>query len=177
MQKILIIASLFIFTACTQSGFVPVEIAWKDNTNKIFIQWMWVVHNDILITGAHVVRNQKLRYFSWEQEYVLQHIDYLKDRAFLTRSNQIWDMQKSYKFELQWSYWDFVSAFVKRDDKIMALTGIIIEASGSVLGYDAQWRITAIQWIVLTNIQFTPGDSGAPIFNSSWQLLDLVHVQ
>jgi hypothetical protein len=177
MQKILIIAILLILPACTQSGFVPVEIGWRDTTNNLVIRWMWVLHNDILITGAHVVRNQQLKYFVWDQQYILQNIDYVKDRAFLSKHNKSLDTKKLYTFGVKWGYWDPVFAQVTRNNVIVTLTGKIIDVSGSVLWYDGQWRITPIQWIILTDIQFISGDSGAPIFNLSWELIDLVHVQ
>lgn len=177
MQKILCITIIFILTACGKPDFIPVEIVWKDNVYQVITRWMWILHNDILITWAHVVRNQQLQYFVWEQKYILQNIDYIKDRAFLSKTNDWFDTKKLYSFGVKWGLWDSVFAQVTRNNIIVTLTGKIIDASGSVLWYDGQWRITPIQWIILTDIQFISGDSGAPIFNVSWELIDLVHVQ
>jgi hypothetical protein len=137
---------------------------------------MWVLHNDMLITGAHVVRNQQLKYFAWDYEYDLQHIDYSKDRAILTQKKPI-QSDELYKVFTWASYGEVVYAQVMRNNKITTLTGMVLDASGSVLGYNQLWRIMSLQWIILTNIQFVPGDSGAPIFNLSWELVDLVHIQ
>lgn len=176
MQKLMIIAILFILTACGRSDFIPVEIGGKDTTNSLVIRGMWVLYQDILITGAHVVRNQQFKYFVWNQEYSLQHIDYTKDRAILTQKKSI-PSDELYTLFTWASYDEPVYAQVMRNNKIVTLTGTVVDASGSVLGYNQSGRIMSLQWIILTNISFAPGDSGAPIFNLSWELIDLVHVQ
>ncbi|MBX9808975.1 serine protease [Candidatus Gracilibacteria bacterium] len=177
MQKILCITIIFILTACGKPDFIPVEIVGKDNVYQVITRGMGILHNDILITGAHVVRNQQLQYFVGEQKYILQNIDYIKDRAFLSKTNDGFDTKKLYSFGVKGGLGDSVFAQVTRNNIIVTLTGKIIDASGSVLGYDGQGRITPIQGIILTDIQFISGDSGAPIFNVSGELIDLVHVQ
>ena len=59
----------------------------------------------------------------------------------------------------------------------MRMTGKVVDPSGSVLGYDMTGRVVTLSGIVLTDLDLQPGDSGAPIFTTEREIVDVVHVR
>ncbi len=178
MYKIFIFISLFLLAACTHNQYETVEIVWKNQTNATLVRWMWVKGSDgSILTSAHVVRDNSLKYMIEGERYAVVKRDISTDRAVLSQrvvsgwyTEDIWQLHPIY-------VWDSVYTEVSRSKKITRLTGKVLNPSGSVLGYDSMGRTTTLSWIVLTDFTLLPGDSGAPIFSKDGELIDVVHVK
>ena len=59
----------------------------------------------------------------------------------------------------------------------MRQVGKVLDLSGSIIGYDTTGRVVTLSGIVLTDLEFLPGDSGAPIYTLDKELIDVVHVR
>lgn len=179
MQKIIFILITFLLVACTRTPYETVQIIWKNQTNAIVVKWMWVKWGDrSILTSAHVVRDDTLEYLTeWEIYSVLQR-DNLVDRAILIPNNlnrdenymDSWQMRKT-------STGESIFTEVMRSGSLLTLTGIILNPSRSVIGYDNFWRIATLSWIVLTDLELLPWDSGAPIYDAEREVIDVVHVK
>ncbi len=178
MYKIFIFISLFLLAACTQNQYETVEIVWKNQTNATLVRWMWVRGSDgSILTSAHVVRDDNLKYMIEGERYAVVKRDISTDRVILSQrvvsggyTEDIWQLHSIY-------VGDPIYTEVSRSKKITRLTGKVLNPSGSVLGYDSMGRTTTLSWIVLTDLTLLPGDSGAPIYNRDGELIDVVHVR
>lgn len=178
MYTIFLFISIFLLTACTHNLYETVEIVWKNQTNATLVRWMWVRWSDrSILTSAHVVRDDNLRYMIGGEKYMVVKRDISTDRAVLSQNvvsgwytENIWQLKSIY-------VWDPIYTEVNRSNKITRLTGKVKNPSGSVLGYDSLGRTMTLSWIVLTDLVLLPWDSGAPIFDKDRELIDVVHVK
>lgn len=181
MKKIsLFIIVVSIVSSCTSTWYQTIEIIWMDTTNdQISVRGMGVIlDNASVITSAHVVRDDQLRYsIQWEVYAIVQR-EVAGDRALLSQKNNNTD----FPWTIGWfpqvvSTWSLIYSQVMRSGKIQTLTGKVISPYDSILGYDSLWRITTLSGIVITDIEYFPWDSGAGIFDSRGKLIDVVHVK
>lgn len=139
---------------------------------------MWVKWTDgSIYTSAHIVRDDTLSYIIGWEKYMVVKRDIWSDRAILSQrvvsgwyTEDIWHLWPIF-------VWDSIYTEVIRDKKIAKLAGKVVDPSGSVVWYDAMWRTMTLSWIVLTDLALLPWDSGAPIFSSDRELIDVVHVK
>jgi hypothetical protein len=73
--------------------------------------------------------------------------------------------------------WERVFTEVSRSGSIVTLSGAVIGIGASVVGYTQHGWMTDLSGIVLTDMILSPWDSGAPIYNSKRELIDLVHIK
>lgn len=175
-KVILLILWAFLIVSCSKISDTTVEIVWKNNSTVV-VKWMGVILADLtLLTSAHVVRDDQLVYMVWWEEYIVSKRDTIGDRAILSKKNT----------QSQWNLNIFpkkvtpgipVYAEAIRSGSLMTLTGIVTNPSWSIVAYDSLWRIMTLSGIVLTDIVFSPGDSGAGIYTIEWELIDVVHVK
>ncbi len=179
MRISLLISISLLLTACTQSRYETVEIVWKESQNsQIVVRGMWVELSDwSILTSAHVVRDDRLSYQVGSLRYRVVERDIIGDRAILSQIQiiekiniQISQFQKVQK-------WDQVYTEVSRSGSIVRIVGRVVDPSGTVLGYDMVGRVVTLSGIVLTDIDLEPGDSGAPIYTTQWEIVDVVHVR
>ncbi len=174
----LLISMIFFLASCSSSQYTTVEIIWKNQNNATLVRWMWVRWSDrSILTSAHVVRDDALRYIVEGETYMVVKLDTPRDRAILSQrvvsgwyTENIWQLKSPL-------VWESIYTEVSRSKKIVTLTGKVLSPSGSVMGYDALGRVTYLTWVVLTDLPLLPWDSGAPIFTSSREVIDVVHVQ
>lgn len=178
MHKILILISLFLLTACTHNQYETVEILWKNQTNATLVRWMGVKGSDgSILTSAHVVRDDNLSYMIQGERYRVVKRDIWSDRAVLSQrvvsgwyTESIWQLKSIY-------VWDPIYTEVNRSKKITRLNGKVLNPIGSIIWYDNLGRTITLSWIVLTDLELLPWDSGAPLFDRDGDLIDVIHVK
>ena len=194
---------ILLLVSCTSQGYETVEIMWKESQNgQIMVRGMGVrLSDDSILTSAHVVRDDRLIYEISGIRYQVTERDMTGDRAILEKreksgilphlggarggtpnipllnSNTIplltspkWGGTKVQK-------WDQVFTEVSRSGSIVRIAGKVVDPVWSVTGYDMTGRVITLSGIVLTDIDLQPWDSGAPIFTTQWEIVDVVHVR
>jgi S1-C subfamily serine protease len=73
--------------------------------------------------------------------------------------------------------WERVFTEVSRSGSMVTLSGVVTGIGVSVVGYAPHGSVTDLSGIVLTDMILSPWDSGAPIYNSERELIDLVHIK
>ena len=175
---VILISMIYLLTSCTTQRYETIEIIGKDSQNGwIVVLGMGVkISDDSILTSAHVVRDDRFVYEISGIRYQVSERDIMTDRAILMRYTSSKNQTKIPKLQLV-NLWDPIYTEVSRSGSIMRITGKVVDPSGSVTGYDMTWRVVTLSGIVLTDIELQPGDSGAPIFTTQWQIVDVVHVR
>ena len=173
----LIFILMLLLSSCTKSGVSrDVQIFWKDGEN-IVVQWRGVIMEDTsILTSAHVVSDDRLRYFIDWNNYIVIKRDTIGDRALLTQDAKQSEVSidiypKLVKTGSQ------VYIQTVRSWSIVALTGVVILPKTSLSAYDFRGRNITLSWVLITDIDLNTGDSGAGIYTIDWKLIDVVHVK
>ena len=174
----LLISMILLLVSCTSQGYQTVVIVWKESQNRqIMVRGMGVrMSDDQILTSAHVVRDDRLIYEAGWVIYQVSDRDMTGDIATLSQT-QVAKNQTQILRLSSVQKWDQVFTEVSRSGSIVRMTGKVVDPSGSVLGYDMTGRVVTLSGIVLTDIDLQPGDSGAPIFTTQWEIVDVVHVR
>ena len=169
---------ILLLVSCTSQGYETVEIVWKESQNKqIVVRGMWVrIGDDQILTSAHVVRDDRLIYEAGWVIYQVSDRDMTGDIATLSQT-QVAKNQTQILRLSSVQKWDQVFTEVSRSGSIVRMIGKVVDPSGSVTGYDMTGRVVTLSGIVLTDIDLQPGDSGAPIYTTQWEIVDVVHVR
>jgi hypothetical protein len=176
---------ILLLVSCTTQGYETIEIIWKESqSNQIVVRGMWVrVSSDQILTSAHVVRDDRLVYEIWGMftgypsvRYEVSSRDTAGDRATLSQVQDVKIQTQNPRLQ-RVQKWDPIYTEVSRSGSIVRIVGRVVDPSGSILGYDTLWRVVTLSGIVLTDIDLQPGDSGAPIYTTLWDLIDVVHVR
>jgi hypothetical protein len=140
------------------------------------------IARDRLLTSAHVVRDDRLRYEVWGMRHEVWERDFDVDIAYMKMNNEQWTMSnvcdsyKEYVWKAQLTVWESISIPVIRSGSLVALTGVITSLTGAVLAYDSVGRTQVLSWLILTDIPLSLWDSGAPILDEQGRVIDVVHV-
>ena len=169
---------ILLLVSCTSQGYQTVEIVWKESQNgQIMVRGMGVrLSDDSILTSAHVVRDDRLVYEVGWVIYQVSDRDMTWDRAVLSQTQGA-KIQTQIPRLQQIQKWDQVFTEVSRSGSIVRMTGKVVDPVWSVTGYDISGRVVTLSGIVLTDIDLQPGDSGAPIFTTQWEIVDVVHVR
>ena len=169
---------ILLLVSSTSQGYQTVEIVWKDSQNgQIMVRGMGVTLSvDQILTSAHVVRDDRLVYEVGWVIYQVSDRDMTGDRAVLSQTQGA-KIQTQIPRLQQIQKWDPIFTEVSRSGSIVRIAGKVINPSGSVTGYDMAGRVVTLSGIVLTDLDLQPGDSGAPIFTTQWEIVDVVHVR
>ena len=126
----------------------------------------------VYLTSNHGVSDGKKIYKVANKIVQVLDRDISKDWAVLAESPK----QFSLDFSQAW-IGNEVYALVFREGNIVRLNGKVLDPSAQIAGYNSSGMITLIHNVVMTDIPFELGDSGAPIFNQQGDIVDIVHVQ
>lgn len=129
-----------------------------------------------ILTSAHVVSDDRLRYFIDWNNYIVIKRDTIGDRALLTQDAKQSEVSigiypKLVKTGSQ------VYIQTVRSWSIVALTGVVILPKTSLSAYDSRGRNITLSWVLITDMDLNTGDSGAGIYTRDWKLIDVVHVK
>ena len=182
----IILVSGLICSSCSQriDDTNIVKIYRKIDTQSE-LSWVWVrVEDWVYLSSAHVVRNNRYSYLiqSWASLFPVRIVaqDNEWDRVLLTTTNNPWTPQRTIdEFLTEKSNiknGDKVYTYLTRSGSLSRIDGTIIEVNAKTLGYTQLWQTYMLSWIVLTDLEVLPGESGAPIFSSRGGLIDVVHV-
>ncbi len=186
MNRYLYIFVVSLLSSCTIQSQITdgvVHITWLHDGIEV-VRGMWVcVDQSTILTSAHVVRDDALRYEVWGMRYEVSERDTLTDRAYLTVMSEglgVKNICRDYK-EYIWKSdivsWESVSIPVVRSGSLVILTGTINSLTGTLLAYDTLGRTQVLSGIIMTDISLVPWDSGAPILDEEGRVVDVVHVQ
>lgn len=129
-----------------------------------------------ILTSAHVVSDDRLRYFIDWNNYIVIKRDIIGDRALLTQdgkqSNENIDIYPKWVETGSMVYTQTVQSWT-----IITLTGVVILPKTNISAYNSHGRIMMLSWVLLTDMNLNSGDSGAGIYTRDWELIDVVHVK
>lgn len=135
---------------------------------------------NFILTSLHGVRDDSESIWVDEKKWRKIFIDEKNDIAILLEKmeeNQenVEKILKKY-FEENTEIWEKIFAYVWRNDKIHTIEGIITQKNTEIAGYNEYGKIQKIFIKNLTDLEVNPWDSGAPIFNEQWKIVDIVHI-
>ena len=194
MRNILIVLIIpFFISSCGNSdSYVPknaVEI--YSGENPMTKLWGWViVGTKVVYTSAHVLNSDT-------RGYVMIHSgakiplklllrDGSTDEGFLEISKQsekeMIDFFTSFREDISERRKELrpgsvVMAELVSSGKAIVKTGKVIDIQWKILTLDNKWWVWALTGVLLTDIVFKEGESGSPIYNADWELVDVVHVK
>ncbi len=179
MFKLIFALSLICALAsCTAGRYEAVHILWKfPQDSEIRVRGMWVrLPDHSILTSAHVVRDDSMIYdIDWER-YQAVYRDIPWDRAIIARDTTHQNQPQIPKLATV-QLWGPIYTEVSRSGVIVRIAGKVVDPAASVLGYDSLWRVVSLSGIVRIDVDLSPWDSGAPIYTSLWELVDVVHVR
>lgn len=129
-----------------------------------------------ILTSAHVVSDDRLRYFIDWNNYIVIKRDIIGDRALLTQDAKQSEVSIGIYPKLVKSGSQVYIQTV-RSWSIVALTGVVILPKTSLSAYDSRGRNITLSWVLITDMDLNTGDSGAGIYTRDWKLIDVVHVK
>ena len=175
---VILISMIYLLTSCTTQRYETIEIIGKDSQNGwIVVLGMGVkISDDSILTSAHVVRDDRLLYEIGWVVYQVSDRDMTGDRAVLTQMQVAKNQTQISRLSLV-QKWDPIFTEVSRSGSIVRMTGKVVDPVWSVTGYDMTGRVVTLSGIVLTDIDLQPGDSGAPIYTTQREIVDVVHVR
>ncbi len=175
-----------VLSSCTRTDPVTSTVVVRgilDGTEVV--QGMGVcIAPDTILTSAHVMRDDRVRYEAWDMRYEIRERDIERDIAYMKIGDEKWWMKnvcgeyKKYIWktpELQIG--DSITTEVMRSGSIISLTGTIVSLTGTILAYDTLWRTQILTGVLVTDIEYLPWDSGAPILDTGWRVVDVVHTR
>lgn len=140
----------------------------------------YFVDDSTVITSAHVVPDDRYLYSqatSWEPLSV-QYRFPERDIALLS---PIWSSPHSGVDLILSKYIphpnEKIYVALARSGSIVMVPGIVKNPSAQVIAYSEKGQVQMFSGIILPDIPFFPGDSGAPIFTRWGKLIDVVHVE
>jgi S1-C subfamily serine protease len=172
--------SLILLSSCGQSlsptDWVVSIRGYRGETEVV--RGMWVcIAEDRVLTSAHVVREDRLRYEVWGMRYEVWERDFSTDRAYLKTMTNTCTLPREYIWKIETlTIWEKISIPVIRSGSLITLTGSITSLTGTRLAYDSVGRTQMLSWLILTDISLLPWDSGAPILDGQGRVIDVVHV-
>jgi len=162
-----------------------VVIRWIHDGNKVS-RGMWVcIGRDYILTSAHVVRDDSMRYEVWGMRYEVSERDFDTDIAYIKIvDTEPWAIKNICHHHRQyiWKHpevfiWQSITISVMREGILTSLTGTVTSLTGTILAYDTLGRTQPLSDIIMTDISLLPWDSGAPILDMQGRVLDVVHVE
>lgn len=129
-----------------------------------------------ILTSAHVVSDDRLRYFIDWNNYIVIKRDIIGDRALLTQDAKQSEVSIDiYPKPVETGSQVYIQTV--RSWSIVALTGVVILLKTSLSAYDSRGRNITLSWVLITDMDLNTGDSGAGIYTRDWKLIDVVHVK
>lgn len=144
----------------------------------------YYINNDILITSAHVVSDDRSIYRAMSIAWVMSENLSVqmrfseRDIAFLNA----WETGISHTIKTilvvpDVSIGDQLSIPLFRSWALIWIDAHVASIDTRVLAYDERGQTRIFSGIILPDTPFLPGDSGAPIFTKWGKLIDVVHVE
>lgn len=149
----------------------------KDTSGIQTIRGSWYMSGKFIFTSAHVVPDDRWIYFVSGSAlmYKVHFRDIYTDRAILASKN-ISNILLPVFSGSYMPIWAPVYSLVFRSGSVQRLDGKVVW-TGDILWYTQEGKSFPIKWISLTDIEFLPWESWSPIFDTSWNLIDVVHVR
>lgn len=158
------------------------EIVWTDWWVEK-IRGMWVMIDDrTVLTSAHVVDNDAFKYILLEngREIRLSHIDrdLTRDIALMWIGETKSEIRLTDRIfrRLSLAKNEPITTYLIRSGSIIPTKWTIRDPDAHILGYTPAWQTRILSGVVLTDLDLSPWDSGAPVYDSRGELIDVVHV-
>lgn len=161
-----------------------VQIQWIHNGIEVVRGMGVCVDNSIILTSAHVVRDDRFLYEVMGTRYQVIERDIVRDTAYMKQLYpEHWNTNKSCTSQIKYIWKqksqvnDSVYVPLMRSGSIVLAEGRVVSLTWNILWYDNLGHVQFMTEMLVTDILFEPGDSGAPMLDAEGQVVDVVHVR